>query len=532
MTENTHYTVTARKWRPLRFDDVVGQGHITRTLKNSIKTGRIHHGAIFTGSRGVGKTTTARIFARALNCPNALELDYEPCNECEQCRSILSGSSLNVLEIDGASNNSVDDIRNLRESAKYAPPNKGYKVYIIDEVHMLSTAAFNALLKLLEEPPEHLIFIFATTEPHKIPATIISRTQRYDFRRMDIPDIVSQLTMIAEKESIKASEKVLMAIAKKGDGSMRDSQSIFDQVVAFCGKDIDYEDMKRSLYLIDDAYYFMLEGYIYESDKKGIFTAVKDIVESGYDISEALHGLIEHYRNIYTVMVTGSTDMIISDAATLQNYRSKAETYSNEYILSVLGRLVKMELELKSSSIPRHRFEMGLLSISSIPSELDLASILSGSAITESGKKKTEESNSEISQLNKKRALINPEPQSDKPAGQQTKKPIEDHQASSPPDNLEPKGQAQKATPATATISTTNVDDLSPISKPQLSTPKQESSENSVIDKVSSASDISTPDKVTDNQNNEKTDSNTNSEEPGKIIDRVMKDLFNAERIK
>jgi len=378
MADQNHYTVTARKWRPLTFDDVVGQDHITRTLKNSLKTGRIHHAALFTGSRGVGKTTTARIYARALNCPNAAQHDYEPCNTCDSCTSILNGSSLNVLEIDGASNNSVDDIRSLRENAKYAPSTKGYKVYIIDEVHMLSTAAFNALLKLLEEPPEHLLFIFATTEPQKILPTIISRTQRYDFRRMEVSEVVKQLKMISEKEGITIDERSLITIAKKGDGSMRDSQSIFDQVVAFCGKDISFEAVRSSLHLIDENLYFEIEDTVRSANIPQLFDIVRNILESGYDINETLHGLIGHYRNLYTVAISGNTNMIISDSETLSRYKNSALHYQPTYLVAVINKLTDTELELKRSSIPQARFEMALVGLASIPQELDLKSILSG----------------------------------------------------------------------------------------------------------------------------------------------------------
>ena len=203
--KNKEFLVTARKWRPLKFHDVVGQQHITVTLQNAVRSGRIHHAYLFSGPRGVGKTTTARILARSINCTNPKE-NNEPCNECESCRAIIEGRSLDVIEIDGASNNSVEDIRKLRENSRYLPANGQYKMYIIDEVHMLSTSAFNALLKTLEEPPPHLLFVFATTEPHKVLPTILSRCQRFEFKRMEIDDIVRQLRVISDKEQIKIDE--------------------------------------------------------------------------------------------------------------------------------------------------------------------------------------------------------------------------------------------------------------------------------------------------------------------------------------
>ncbi len=248
------YIVTARKWRPLRFDEVIGQEHVTQTLKNAVRMNRIHHAYLFSGPRGVGKTTTARILARVVNCQNPI--DAEPCNKCESCISILEGRSLDVIEIDGASNNSVDDVRTLRENAKYPPISGKYKIYIIDEVHMLSTSAFNALLKILEEPPSHLIFVFATTEPHKVLPTILSRCQRFEFHRMEINTIIEQISKIARSEGITIDDMSLYTLAKKADGSMRDAQSIFDQFVASAGKTIQYEKVKELLHIIDNEYYF------------------------------------------------------------------------------------------------------------------------------------------------------------------------------------------------------------------------------------------------------------------------------------
>lgn len=241
------YQVTARKWRPQRFDEVIGQDHVTRTLKNAIREGRLAHGYLFTGQRGCGKTTVARLLAKAINCPNAAENGYEPCNKCDTCIAITSGASMDVAEIDGASNNGVDDVREMRENVKYPPLQGKYRVVIIDEVHMLTSNAFNALLKTLEEPPSHLVFIFATTEVQKVLPTILSRTQRYDFRRMQIDEIVKSLRHIAESDGISADDDSLLLIAKKADGSMRDSQSIFDQAVAFSGGKLEASTLREAL---------------------------------------------------------------------------------------------------------------------------------------------------------------------------------------------------------------------------------------------------------------------------------------------
>ncbi|HZK75634.1 MAG TPA: DNA polymerase III subunit gamma/tau, partial [Candidatus Kapabacteria bacterium] len=245
------FQVTALKWRPMRFEDVAGQSHITRTLKNAIASGRLAHAFLFTGQRGCGKTTVARILAKAINCPNAAANGYEPCNTCENCLAITAGRSMDVSEIDGASNNSVDNIRELRDNVKYPPLQGAYKVIIIDEVHMLSNSAFNALLKTLEEPPRYLVFIFATTEAQKVLPTILSRTQRYDFRRIQLEEIMALLRKIADADNITIDDDALVLIAKKADGSARDAESIFDQVVAFAGTTVETARLREALNLID-----------------------------------------------------------------------------------------------------------------------------------------------------------------------------------------------------------------------------------------------------------------------------------------
>src|SRR5690606_9468081 len=299
------FIVTARKWRPQKYSDVVGQEHITATLKNAIKNNRIAHAYLFTGPRGVGKTTTARIFAKSLNCLNPV--DAEPCNECEMCKSILSTQSLDIIEIDGASNRGIDEIRTLRESVKYAPSIGKYKVYIIDEVHMLTKESFNAFLKTLEEPPSHTIFIFATTDVHKVPPTIISRCQRFDFRRIQLDTIKSTLARIAESEKIEIDDKTLTIIAKKADGALRDAESFFDQVVSFCGNTADGEISKidaatvsQMLNLIDDEMYFRISDAVLIKDFKTVFEVTNIIYENGWDFIDFTAGLIEHFRNIMT----------------------------------------------------------------------------------------------------------------------------------------------------------------------------------------------------------------------------------------
>ncbi len=374
MQQPSAYMITARKWRPQRFAEVVGQEHVTRTLRNALKQHRVHHAYLFAGPRGVGKTTTARILAKAVNCLN-ME-DGEPCNQCQSCQAFLEGRSMDVLEIDGASHNSVDDVRMLRENAKYPPKSGRYKIYIIDEVHMLSTAAFNALLKTLEEPPPHLLFIFATTEPQKLPATIISRCQRFDFRRMSIPEIVRHLTKIADAEEIEVEEEALLTIARKADGSMRDAQSIFDQLVAFSGAKITYADVQQTFHLIDQQFFFEVEKTLAQGDLHGVFQIVQQLFAQGYDFSEFLSGLVDHYRNLLAVVATGSADLVTLTPEWQQQYKERAKAYSQAALLNVLSVLTYGEQQLKFASNPRIYLEVLLAKVALLDSALDLAQLL------------------------------------------------------------------------------------------------------------------------------------------------------------
>lgn len=368
------YIVTARKWRPVRFDQVVGQEHIIQTLKNAVSLNRIHHAYLFAGPRGVGKTTTARILARAVNCSNTKYA--EPCNQCFSCSSILAGTSLDVIEIDGASNNSVDDIRNLRENAKYPPINGKYKIYIIDEIHMLSTSAFNALLKILEEPPKHLIFIFATTEPHKVLPTITSRCQRFDFHRMEIETIVQNVSKIAKAEGVEIDEMSLFTIAKKADGSMRDAQSIFDQFVSSSGKKISYEDIKSILHLIDAEYYFKVSDAYLERNSKMAFEIGEELTKNGYDYSEFISGLLEHFRNLLYVKVTNKTENLNLPAYIAQKYLQISSLFNFKDLLRILNLVSQVEQQIKFASMPKIRLELLLLQIIEMPSTLEITELI------------------------------------------------------------------------------------------------------------------------------------------------------------
>jgi len=368
------YIVTARKWRPLLFKDVVAQEHVTQTLKNAILNNRIHHAYLFSGPRGVGKTTTARILARAVNCPHST--DAEPCNQCLSCTSILEGKSLDVIEIDGASNNSVEDVRKLRENAKYSPSTGNYKMYIIDEVHMLSTSAFNALLKILEEPPKHLLFVFATTEPHKVPATILSRCQRHEFKRIEPEDIIKQLKFITKQENINIDDDSLAIIAKKADGSMRDAQSILDQVIAFAGMEIDYSKLIDALHLIDTDFFFRISRAGIEKNTKNMLEIAYEVSNKGYDFKEVLNGLMEHYRNLLTIKVTGNTKLIEASASFLEKYNEEASLFSYEDLLRILNLLAATEQTIRYSPQPKIRFELALIQIASLDSAVEIKELI------------------------------------------------------------------------------------------------------------------------------------------------------------
>jgi DNA polymerase-3 subunit gamma/tau len=368
------YLVTARKWRPMVFEDVVGQSHVTATLRNAIASSRLAHAYLFSGPRGIGKTTMARLLAKAINCRNPKDLN--PCNQCDICEEITNSRCIDVFEIDGASNRGIEEIRNLRETVRYAPTKCHYKVYIIDEVHMLTKEAFNALLKTLEEPPTHVLFVFATTEVQKVPPTILSRCHRFDFRRIAVNEIIDRLKYIAQQDRITIDDDSLLLIAKKGDGSLRDAQSIFDQAVSFCGEDITAKQLVDALNLVDQDLYFSVTDLIKEKNSKGGLELVDDIIKRGYDIREFLSGLGEHLRNILVVSSTGSTSLVEASDVHQQRYKAVAKQFSENDLLRLMRIVAETETAVKWSTQPRIRLEAGLLQMIKLDSTVEIQELL------------------------------------------------------------------------------------------------------------------------------------------------------------
>ena len=337
-----HYLVLARRWRPQKFEDVIGQEHISRTLQNALRAGRISHAYLFVGSRGIGKTTSARILARCLNCRASGAPTPEPCGECDNCKTIAAGSNIDVIEIDGASNNSVEDVRQIRDNVRLVPSGSRYKIYVIDEVHQLSVAAFNALLKTLEEPPAHAVFILATTEAHKIPATIVSRCQRFDFRRVGISDLVALLERIVKAEKREATGEALHAIARAADGGVRDAESILDQLFSYCEGEITYGDVNGVLGLVDWRTLHNVCDAIGSGDVAQLLHVVDDVVVKGSDLGQFAQEVLRYFRNLLVLRSGGPDELLALPGEEIAELRERA----NRYTLTQLIRLVEQFSDL------------------------------------------------------------------------------------------------------------------------------------------------------------------------------------------
>jgi DNA polymerase-3 subunit gamma/tau len=367
------YIVSARKYRPITFDTVVGQAALTTTLKNAVKSGKLAHAYLFCGPRGVGKTTCARIFAKAINCQNPTQ-DGEACNECESCQSFNEQRSLNIFELDAASNNSVEHIKTLMEQTRIPPQLGRYKVFIIDEVHMLSTAAFNAFLKTLEEPPAHVIFILATTEKHKILPTILSRCQIYDFERMTVRNTVDHLKHVAEKEGITYEEEALAVIAEKADGGMRDALSIFDQAASFCQGNITYQKVIEDLNVLDSENYFQIIDLSIINKVSDIMVLLNSIINKGFDGGLLIQGLAKHVRNVLMAKNPQTLPLLEVSDQQRQRYQEQAKKTDTRFLYQALRLMNQCDINYRQSSNKRLLVELTLIEIAQITQPDDSAS--------------------------------------------------------------------------------------------------------------------------------------------------------------
>ena len=364
------YIVSARKYRPMSFDSVVGQQALTTTLKNAVKSGKLAHAYLFCGPRGVGKTTCARIFAKAINCENPTN-EGEACNECESCKAFAEGRSYNIFELDAASNNSVENIKTLMEQTRIPPQIGRYKVFIIDEVHMLSTAAFNAFLKTLEEPPAHVIFILATTEKHKILPTILSRCQIYDFERMTVPNIINHLKAVAEKENIQYDEQALNIIAEKADGGMRDALSIFDQAASFSQGNITYQKVIEDLNVLDEDNYFNIINLALENKVSDIMVLLNNVINKGFDGGHLINGLASHVRNVLMAKDVQTLPLLEVSEQQRKRYQEQAQKCPTLFLYNALKIMNQCDVEYRQSSNKRLLVELTLIQVAQITQKDD-----------------------------------------------------------------------------------------------------------------------------------------------------------------
>lgn len=369
------YLVLARRWRPQRFEDVIGQRHVTQTLQNAILSDRVAHAFLFSGARGVGKTTVARILAKALNCQAGPT--PQPCGQCDSCREITDGISLDVQEIDGASNTGVEDVRSLRDGLRYRAAKSRFRIYIIDEVHMLSNAAFNALLKTLEEPPPHVVFIFATTEPQKIPLTVISRCQRYDFKRIPLAEIVAHLERISLAEGIRVERETLLTIAKEAQGSLRDAQSLLDQVISYAGESVTREAVQDVLGLLDREWLFRTSEALIRRDAKGCLEVVDGLFQHGYSLTYFYQQLVEHLRNLMVARLDQEArELLPLPDHEVSQLRRQAQEVSPEDLHLWFDILAKSEEEIRRTAYPRYLLELLLVKMARLDRTQDIESIL------------------------------------------------------------------------------------------------------------------------------------------------------------
>jgi len=382
-----NYQVSARKYRPSQFEEVVGQAHITATLKNALKNQQLAQSFLFCGPRGVGKTTCARILAKTINCENPTE-KFEACDECATCTASKQSTSFNIFELDAASNNSVEDIRKLIEQVRFAPQSGKYKVYIIDEVHMLSSSAFNAFLKTLEEPPSYVIFIMATTEKHKLLPTILSRCQIFDFRRIGVPDIVEHLKEICKAEGIEAEEEALHMIGQKADGALRDALSIFDRIVSFSNKNIQYSEILNTLNILDYDYYFKITDALLAQDSTQVMVYLDEILEKGFDGGELLQGLAQHFRNLLFSKEAQTAAILEVSEQLQERYVKQSTLMSPSFLLSGLNITNDYALAYKTSQNKRLQVELALLKLAYIQSALDVQKMVVAAPTNQLQKKK------------------------------------------------------------------------------------------------------------------------------------------------
>lgn len=410
------YIALYREWRPKVFNDIVGQEHITRILKNQIKQGRVAHAYLFCGTRGTGKTTTAKVLSKAINCLHPV--DGEPCGVCEICTGIDNGSVMDVIEIDAASNNGVDNIRELRDDVKYLPSKCKYKAYIIDEVHMLSTAAFNALLKTLEEPPAHIVFILATTEYQKVPATILSRCQRFDFKRIKVSEITERLKRIAREDGISVDDRALNMIARSADGAMRDALSIFDQCISLSGGTVSYDDVSSILGITTDEYLIKVTDAIAAADVPGCISLIDELIVNGKDVYQFIKDLTMHFRNLLIRRMGDSSIGILNmSEEAFEGLKAQTKKFSTERILRNINILSAAENDAKWVSQPRIILEMAVFKMCRKELDNDIDSLLCRVAKLESmleGKKINIQPKEDKEPENKERKKTSEQPVTEK----------------------------------------------------------------------------------------------------------------------